>query len=182
MAEVNSTRVFDAPRSLVFEVWTQPEHVRRWWGPKCYTAPFCTIDLRPGGVFLACMRSPEGQDFWTRGVFREVVELERLVYADAFADEKGNRVPPSHYGLGADWPEETLVTVTFAEQGGKTRVTLLHAGLSAGPRDLAEAGWNESLDKVAEALAKARVSGGRALSAEERASFDAPVEDGGQRG
>jgi len=153
--EVLITRVFDAPRSLVFKVWTQPEHIKRWWGPKGYTAPFCTIDLRPGGSLLFCMRSPEGQDFWTTGVVREVVVPERLVYTDSFADEKGNRVPASHYGMPGDWPEETMVTVMFAEEESKTRVTLRQVGLPAAVRELAEAGWNESLDKVAEALATA---------------------------
>ena len=109
--EVVITRVFDAPRRLVFDVWTKPEHVVRWWGPKGYTSPSCKIDLRPGGALLLCMRSPEGQDLWSRGTFREVVVPERIVYVDSFSDEKGNRVPASHYGMPADWPEETMVTV-----------------------------------------------------------------------
>jgi uncharacterized protein YndB with AHSA1/START domain len=153
--EMRITRVFDAPRSLVWKVWTEPEHMMRWWGPKCYTAPFCKIDLRPGGFFLAAMRSPEGRDFWTKGTYREIVEPERLVYTDVFADEKGNQVPASHYGLPGNWPDETMVTVTFAEQGSKTKVTLLHAGLPAEMSGPAEAGWNQSLDKFAEALAMA---------------------------
>lgn len=147
------TRVFNAPRDLVFQVWTQPEHIMRWWGPQGFTAPVCKIDLRPGGGFLYCMRSPEGQDFWSKGTFREVVAPERIVYVDAFADADGNQVPASYYGMSEDWPAETLVTLTFAAQGDKTAVTLTHVGMPASDAANATAGWNESLDKVAGVLA-----------------------------
>ena len=100
------------------------------------------------------MRSPEGQDFWSTGVYREIVAPSRLVCTDSFADEKGNVVPASHYGMSGEWPLELLVTVTFEEQGGKTRLTLRHVGLPAGEMsEQCEAGWNESFDKLAESLA-----------------------------
>jgi uncharacterized protein YndB with AHSA1/START domain len=150
------TRTFNAPRTLVWKVWTQPEHLMKWWGPKDYTAPVCKVDLRVGGTYLYCMRSPEGQDFWSTGTFREVVEPERIVSTDSFADEHGNRVPAAHYGM-PDLPDELLVTVTFAEQGSnRTILTLRHDGLPAGEmREMTAAGWNESLDKFAAALAAA---------------------------
>ncbi|MGH8068203.1 MAG: SRPBCC domain-containing protein [Candidatus Entotheonellia bacterium] len=66
--ELVITRIFDAPRELVFKAWTEPERLMRWWGPNSFTTPFCTIDLRPGGVFHCCMRSPEGRDYWCKGV------------------------------------------------------------------------------------------------------------------
>jgi uncharacterized protein YndB with AHSA1/START domain len=150
-SELVITRVFDAPRELVFRAWTEPERVMRWWGPKGFTAPFCTIDLRPGGVSHCCMRSPEGKDYWSKGVYREIAPPERLVYTDSFSDAEGNVVPASHYGMSGDWPLELLVTVTFEEHEGKTKLTLRHAGIPAGENsDLAEAGWNESFDKLAE--------------------------------
>jgi uncharacterized protein YndB with AHSA1/START domain len=93
------TRVFDAPRELVWKAWTQPQRFVRWWGPKGFTVPFCKIDLHPGGVMHFCMRSPEGRDFWNKGVFREVVEPERIVSTDSFSDEEGNLVQPAHYGM-----------------------------------------------------------------------------------
>jgi len=102
--ELTITCTFKAPRELVWRSWTQPEHVMRWRGPKGFTSPVSKIDLRVGGVYLNCMRSPEGQDFWSTGVFREIVVLERLVMTDSFADEKGNVVPASHYGLGQGFP------------------------------------------------------------------------------
>jgi uncharacterized protein YndB with AHSA1/START domain len=125
----------------------------RWWGPKGFTSPVSKIDLRVGGAYLSCMRSPEGQDFWSTGVYREIVPLERIVCTDSFADEKGKVVPASHYGMSEAWPLELLVTVTFEENGGKTKMTLRHAGIPAGQmRDLTEAGWKESFDKLAEVL------------------------------
>jgi uncharacterized protein YndB with AHSA1/START domain len=153
--ELVITRVFDAPRDVVWKAWTDPERVKRWWGPKNFTAPVCKIDLRVGGTYLSCMRSPEGQDYWSTGVYREIVPSERIVCTDSFADEKGNPVPPSHYGMGGDWPSELLVTVTFEEQKGKTKLTLRHAGIPADQRELCGAGWNESFDKLADYLAKA---------------------------
>jgi len=149
------TRVFDAPRSLVFKAWTDPEHVTRWWGPKGFTTPFLKIDPRPGGEVHYCMRSPEGRDFWGKGIYREIVEPERLVFTDFFTDEKGNLVPATHYGMSPDWPEELLVTVTFAEHEGKTKLTLQHAGVPKGKEgDSCEAGWTESLERLAEHLAE----------------------------
>jgi len=149
------TRVFDAPRSLVFKAWTEPERVMRWWGPKGFTTPVCEIDLRPGGTYRNCMRSPEGQDFWSQGVYREIVEPERIVCTDTFADESGNPVSPEYYGMSPDWPAEALITVTFAEHAGKTRLTLRHSPLPLGPeRDMCEQGWTESLDKLADYLAE----------------------------
>ena len=150
------TRVFDAPRSLVFQAWTEPERVMRWWGPKGFTTPVCKIDLRPGGVFRNCMRSPDGQDFWSQGVYREIEEPERIVCTDTFADEKGNLVSPEQYGMSPDWPAEALITVTFTEHAGKTRLTMQHAPLQPGrERDMCRQGWNESLDKLADYLAEA---------------------------
>lgn len=147
------TRVFDAPRELVWKAWTEPEHFKRWWGPKNFTAPVCKIDLRVGGRYLNCMRSTEGQEFWGTGTYREIVTPERLVYTDSFADEKGNIVPASHYGLAGDWPLELEVTVTFEEHQGKTTMTLRHVGLPSGQMsDLTQGGWNESFDKLADSL------------------------------
>jgi len=138
---------------MVWKAWAEPEHVMKWWGPKNFTAPFCKMDFRVGGKYLYCMRSPEGQDFWSTGVYKEIVPLEKIVCTDSFADEKGNIVPASQYGMPGDWPEELLVTVTFEDEGGKTKMTLRHVGLPAGDMgEMAGAGWNESFDKLAEGL------------------------------
>ena len=109
------------------------------------------LDLREGGRLVNVMRSPEGQDIWGTGVYREIVPLERLVFTDTFADENGNPVHASHYGFGDDFPADLLVTVTFEElPGGKTRMTMVHSGLPAGEvHEQTGIGWNESLDKMA---------------------------------
>ncbi len=148
------TRIFDAPRELVWKAWTDPERLKRWWGPKGFTAPYAKIDPRVGGTYLYCMRSPEGKDYWGTGVFREVVPMERIVITDSFADEEGNVVSATHYGMSADIPLEMLVTVTFEDHEGKTKLTLRHAGLPAGPdQEGAKAGWSQSFDKLADDLA-----------------------------
>jgi uncharacterized protein YndB with AHSA1/START domain len=130
------TRVFDAPRSLVFQAWTEPERVKRWWGPESFTTPVCEIDLRPGGVFRTCMHAPEGRDFWSQGIYREIVEPERIVCTDSFADEQGNLVSPEYYGMSSEWPAEALITVAFTEHAGKTRLILQHSPLPPGTRSV----------------------------------------------
>ena len=147
------SRLFDAPRDAVWRAWTDPERAKLWYGPKSFTIPVCKIDLRVGGTFLICMRSPEGKDYWSTGTYREVVPLERLVATDSFADEHGHVVPATYYGMSADFPLELLTTMTFEEFGGKTRFTLRHSGLPVGEMlEMTKAGWNESFDKLAELL------------------------------
>lgn len=156
------TRIFDAPREQAWRAWTEPESVKRWWGPKGFTTPVSTIDLRVGGKYVYCMRGagPDGvvKDYWGTGVYKEIVPLKRLVCTDSFADEKGNVVPATHYGMGKDFPLEMLVTVTFEERDGITTMTLRHTGIPEGEMtDMTRTGWNESFDKLGEELAKERV-------------------------
>ena len=148
------TRVFDAPRELVFDAWTKPEHLTAWWAPKGCTTPHCTVDLRAGGSFHYCMRLPDGRDIWGIGLYREIVRPERIVYADWFADEKGNKVLPSHYGMSAGHPAETLVTVTFVQRGRGTQLTLRHSiPESVQEREATGQGWSEMLDRLADHVA-----------------------------
>jgi uncharacterized protein YndB with AHSA1/START domain len=99
------------------------------------------------------MRSPDGQDFWSTGFYREIAPYDRLVYTDSFADEQGNIVPASHYGMQDDMPLEMLVTVILTEQGGKTVMTLTHSGVPAGEMgDNTREGWSQSFDKLAAAV------------------------------
>ncbi len=136
--ELLITRVFNAHRSLVFKAWTEPQHLVHWWGPQGFTLPSCTMDLRPGGTYRFCMRSPEGVDHWLQGIYREIMEPERLVFTYAFEDATGK---PGH---------ETLVTVTFAELGEKTKLTVHQAVFeSVTVRDEHVRGWTEALDRLA---------------------------------
>lgn len=106
-------RQFAAPRVLMFQVFTQPEHLKRWWAPQPYTLPVCTIDLRPGGIWHYCMRGPSGQEHWGRSVYREIVSPEKLVYTTTFADEHANPV---------EGMPEHLTTLIFKEEADKTSV------------------------------------------------------------
>ncbi len=147
------TRVFDAPRETVWRYFTEPELVKRWWGPEGFTAPSINIDLRVGGESLYCMRAPDGKDYWSKGVYREIVPPERIVSTDSFADDKGNVVPATYYGMSSGFPLELLITMTFEEFSGKTKFTLRHSGFPPGPdKEDAGIGWNQSFDKLAEAL------------------------------
>ncbi len=136
--ELVISRVFDAPRPLVFEAWTNPEHLVHWWGPNGFTLPSCKLDLRVGGVFRFVMRSPEGTVHRVQGVYREIVEPERIICTWAWVDEEGK---PGH---------ETTLTVTFAEHGKKTKLTLYQTIFeSVEARDAHQHGWTETLDRLA---------------------------------
>ena len=142
--ELVVTRLFDAPRRLVFKAWTDPEQTARWWGPQGFTTLFCEMDVRPGGRYRIGMRSPEGTDHWRQGVYREILEPERLVFTYAWEDKHGR---PGH---------ETLVTVTFAERGTKTLLTLHQAIFETVTScDAHQAGWTSCLERFADYLANA---------------------------
>jgi uncharacterized protein YndB with AHSA1/START domain len=138
----------------VWKAWTDSEQVKRWWGSKDFTAPYAKLDLRVGGKYLYAMRSAEGQVYWSTGVYRAIVPMEKIVATDNFSDEKGNVVSASHYGMSGEWPLELMVTVMFeAAPGGKTKMTLLHVGIPAGDnREMVRQGWNQSFEKLAESL------------------------------
>ena len=103
------TRVFDAPRTLVFQAWTEPKDLARWWGPHGFTNPMCEVDVKPGGTIRIVMRGPDGTDYPMRGVFREILQPERLVFTAVAEDANG------HARI------EALTTVTFAEHGAGTK-------------------------------------------------------------
>jgi uncharacterized protein YndB with AHSA1/START domain len=139
------TRIFDAPRSLVFNAWTEPEHLMRWWGPRGYSTTVSEMDLRPGGAYRFRMLSPEGVVHWWHGVIREIARPERIVWTCMVDDTDGRSISA-----------ETLLTVTFEDQGGKTRLTL-HQGVfeSVTGRDGHRGGWTSAFDRLAEFLAQA---------------------------
>jgi uncharacterized protein YndB with AHSA1/START domain len=142
--ELEITRVFDAPRDLVYECWTDPEHLQRWQGaPRGFTVPFSESDIRPGGFFRICLRSPEGVDHWLEGGYLENVKPVRLVYTHAWLDADKKPV------------RKTLVTITFAERGGKTELTLRQTGFaSAESRDGHGYGWSSALDVLVDYLSE----------------------------
>jgi uncharacterized protein YndB with AHSA1/START domain len=150
------TRVFDAPRELVWKAWTEPEYVMQWWGPKGFTSPVCKMDFRVGGKSLCCMKSPDGQEFWNGIEYHEIVPFEKIVSSMYFADAKGNKVEPEAYGMEHEAIEGAYDVTLFEDLGnGKTKLT--HIGNE--PMESAKnsgqlEGWNQILDKVADLIAK----------------------------
>lgn len=116
------TRTFDAPRELIFSLWSDPNHLRRWWGPKGCSVGFCNMDLRPGGQLLYSLRMPDGTEMWGKFVYREILPPDRLVFVNSFSDPQGNvtRAP-----FNPKWPLEILNTLNFGEQFNLTTLTLM---------------------------------------------------------
>lgn len=149
-------RVFDAPREILWKAWTDPEVTKMWFGPRTFTIPFITIDLRVGGKMINCMHGPDGTDLWSVGEYKEIVPFERIVVTDSFADEHGNIVDASYYGMNPDFPLINDVILTFEDLDGKTNFTMKYEGASPIPEDdlvPMTNGWIESFDKLAEYLA-----------------------------
>ncbi len=146
--ELIITRTFNAPRALVWKAWTDPAHVKQWWGPKGFNNAACEADLRVGGRFHLEMCAPDGNVYPCVGIFREIVELERIVYASEAEDG---------HPCGAGIPPRALVTVSFAEQDGKTTLTLHTRFESAERKQAAVAerfsiSWQEALERLAESV------------------------------
>jgi uncharacterized protein YndB with AHSA1/START domain len=145
--EITITRIVDAPRALVFAAWTDPEQIRKWWAPKGFTNPVCEWDARPGGALYIVMRAPDGAEHPMKGIFQEVVALERIAFTSIAMDAAGNTLL------------EGFATVTFADEGGKTKLTVRTGatGLAAGAPAMLEgmqAGWTQSLEKLDALLAR----------------------------
>lgn len=142
--DMTIVRVFDAPRTLVWKAWTEPQHLARWWGPKDFTNPVCEIDARPGGTLRITMRGPDGTLYPMEAVFDEMVEPERLAWTTA-VEHEGNV------------SFELRQIATFDERDGKTELTLLAFILRATPESARalggmHQGWSESLDRLADLL------------------------------
>ena len=138
--ELVITRVFNAPRDLVWKAWTDRAHATQW-GPKGFTTPEREMDFRPGGLWHAVMISPDGKVYRQHGVVREVVPKERLAFTFIW-DETPE--------------EEMLVTVTFADRGKQTEMVFRQTGLAtAASRDGHERGWNEAFDRLGELVTSA---------------------------
>ncbi len=137
--ELVIVRTFDAPRTLVFQAWSDPEMLKHWWGPQGFTLPFLEMDQRIGGKWRACMRGPDGTNYWQHGVTREIVPPSRLVFTTVWESD------PDH---------EMVVSIDLIAKGNRTEMTL-RQGLfrSAEQRDGHRDGWTQSLDRFAAYLA-----------------------------
>lgn len=153
VAEVLIRREFGAPRRLVFEAWSDPAHLAAWFAPRGCTLEIRALDFREGGRFHTCIRNPDFGDCWCIGTYLEVVRPEKIVFTMATADEDGTIIEPAAAGHDVQWPRETIVTVTFAEQQGKTLLTLHQTVSEALARKTgAYPSWLEMLDRLSETL------------------------------
>ena len=146
-------RIFDAPIALIWKMWTQAEHFKKWYGPKGVSVPVAEIDARVGGKRRVCMemQTPDGsRKMWTAGEHRVVVPNQRLVYSESPADEKGNLVSPVAIGMPEGYPATTEVSVEMADLDGRTKMVLRHAGMPAGSG--ADSGWQQAFDKLADSI------------------------------
>jgi uncharacterized protein YndB with AHSA1/START domain len=146
--EIVLTRVFDAPRRMVWDAFTKTELLKRWFGPRGWSLVVCEVDLRVGGGFRFVLRGPDGKDLGMRGVYREIAAPERSVHMESFDD----------------FPGESQVTAIFAEKDGKTTMTATVLYPSREVRDIViqtgmEHGAAESYDKLAELLASGKAQG-----------------------
>ena len=140
--ELVVARLIDAPRALVFNAWTQPEHAARWWGPRGFTIESCRLDATPGGAYRVAMRGPDGSMCTKRGVYQQIVAPERLVFTYAWEDADGN---PGH---------QMRITVTFEARGEQTLLTLRQTGFEDAPeRDSHHDGWTSCFERFADYVA-----------------------------
>lgn len=160
--EFSISRVFDAPRPLVWKAWTDPVLLARWFGPKGVTMTVKQFDLRPGGVAHSRMETPDGKVMWAKFVYRDIVEPSVLVWVHSFADEHANlaRAP-----FTDTWPLELLATATFEDQQERTKVSMRWSPINATAEERAtfvetmasmHGGWTNSLDQLAELLVEER--------------------------
>jgi uncharacterized protein YndB with AHSA1/START domain len=156
------SRVFDAPRDLVWKAWTEADRLKEWFGPKGVTIPTLKMDLRPGGVCHYAMRMPNGQEMWGKWTFREVVAPERLVLISSFSDANGG---VTRHPMSPAWPLETLSTTTFVESGGKTTLSITWSPYNATDAERETfntshsgmtQGWAGTMEQLTAYLAKAQ--------------------------
>ncbi len=158
MEDLVVKRIIDAPIDLVWKAWTDPEHVKRWWGPKHYTSPMCKIDLREGGRYVFGMRAPAdqgGQDSYSAGVYTKIVPMEHLEFTQSLSDKDGNRIDPAQIGMPPDFPKEIRTSVTFKAMGNMTELTVTEYDWPVSQMFVySYAGMQQSIDKLAESVAR----------------------------
>jgi len=151
---IEITRIIKASPEQVWREWSEPEKYKCWFGPKDYSICKAEIDMHVGGKYLNCIVDPDGKLIYSTGIYKEIAEPNRFVCSDSFADEYGNIVPATYYGMNADIPMEMEVDVTLEELGDKTRLTLEQCGLPNGEiRENTKQGWNEAFNKLEKCLA-----------------------------
>jgi len=152
-------RVFNAPRQMVWDAWSKPEIMQQWWGPGGWSSPDFKMDFREGGEYHASMEGPmpDGSviKVWSKGMYKEIVPIEKIVATDYFSNKAGDKIAPKDAGMDENFPEEMTVTFTFEDLGeGKTKLTIKYpkpdseAEVRAIIASGMEEGWGSSLDKL----------------------------------
>ena len=159
--EFTITREFNAPRELVWKTFTEPEHMKEWWGPKGSTIVASKMDLRVGGTYHGAMRDPAGNVIWAKFIYREIIAPDRLVWVHSFSDEAGGL---TRHPMSPTWPLELLTTLTFEDApAGKTKLTLRWLPINASEdehktfeaaHDSMRQGWGGSFDQLAAYLSR----------------------------
>lgn len=138
--EILITRTFDAPRKLVFEAWTQPEHLLKWLCPKDFSVTYVEVDLRVGGVWRSGMRAPDGEEYYMRGTYREINPYDRLAFTHSWEDDKEAGHEPGH---------EAIISIALSDSNGKTMMTFNVVGLTSDEsRDGQKQGWTEAFENL----------------------------------
>jgi uncharacterized glyoxalase superfamily protein PhnB len=154
------SRTFDAPRDKVWKAWTERDRLLQWFAPKGFKMTTANLDLRPGGIFHYCQRSQDGKEMWGKFVYRSIEAPERIVLVNSFSDEKGGL---ARHPFSPTWPLEMLSTSTFAEEEGKTKLTIQWSPLNPtdderktfdASHDGMKQGWTGTFDQLAAYLAK----------------------------
>ncbi len=151
--EIVITREFDAPRQLLWDAWTQTEHIEKWWGPRGFTTRVTSIDMRVGGKWNYVMIGPDGAEYPVNGIFTEITPPERIVTTDEFGENYDEIMP------NVDLPKGLIATAVFDDLGQRSRLTITVSHPTEADRKKHEdmgvvAGWNSSLDKMEEYLAE----------------------------
>jgi uncharacterized protein YndB with AHSA1/START domain len=145
---VRIERTFNASVADVWKVWNDADSIKKWWGPKGYTALVVRNDVRVGGSYLWAMKSAQGRMFWSTGTYKEVVPYQKIVSTMSFSNENGKTIPGSHVSVPGRWPDEVTVIVEFSESEGKTRVSVAEVGIPLIVYALSKIGWAQQFDKI----------------------------------
>jgi len=151
------TRLFDVPVEQVWKAWSEPEHVKRWWGPTGFTCPLAAMDFREGGTSLVCMRAPQeygGQDMYNSWTYRKIEPNKLIEFIQHFTDKDGTKLDPTQMGIPPGVPHEVRHVITFkALDGNQTEMTVTEYGYTSDQaRDLSKVGMEQCLDKMVASL------------------------------
>jgi uncharacterized protein YndB with AHSA1/START domain len=154
------TREFNAPRELLFSVWTEAKHLEKWWGPAGMHISIDKLELKPGGTFHFSMKTPDGHTIWGKFVYREITVPEKIVFVVSFSDAQEGC---ARHPMSDTWPLEILSTVLFTEQNGKTILTITGTPINATNEEIKtfvdnfagmQQGWSGTMAQLDEYLAK----------------------------